>query len=523
MDISNPESPNYSQWMSISEINEMVSPLPEKKAALRQLLEEHHIAVVADHGDFFRVRARVHVIESVFATQVWDWHHHVYQQKRLTRAKKLTMPSWMTEHVEMVSGLTELPRSTLKPKQYKTSPGSEEIIPQFLRMLYNISQTASVEGQNSTMCVAEFQDDNAYLKSDMASFYKKMAEPSYTIKDVGPFSTSGGPDAESSLDIQFAGAISRGATQWFWVDNTWMLSFSQLLYSTPSAPLVVSMSWGWPENGQCEDGIGSCSDPKDYVSRVNTEFSKIVARGITLVAASGDQGAPGDNFPGCSAGLSDLFPASSPWVLAVGATQLGTNPGNSEVPASSPVTAPICRSPGISCARGDVLTEEVCTYPTSLITTGGGFSSYTTQPSYQSIAVAGYFAQKVPLPPSSMYNKANRAFPDVAALGHNYLIYLQGQATQVDGTSCSSPVFGAMIALLNAQRLKAGKRPLGFSNPLWYKAPAGVFRDITQGNNKCTEGCCSKDGWEAAKGWDPVTGLGSLNYPAALSYVMSLP
>ncbi len=75
---------------------------------------------------------------------------------------------------------------------------------------------------------------------------------------------------------------------------------------------------------------------------------QVVARGITLVAASGDQGAPGDNFPGCSNGLSDLFPSSSPWVLSVGATQLGTNPGNERAPEASPVTAPVCRQPGVS-------------------------------------------------------------------------------------------------------------------------------------------------------------------------------
>ncbi len=78
-----------------------------------------------------------------------------------------------------------------------------------------------------------------WSQSDMALFYKNMAEPSYNIKDVGPYSTNGGPDAESSLDIQFGGALA-------------------------------------------------------YVTRTNTEFAKVTARGITLVAASGDQGAPGD-------------------------------------------------------------------------------------------------------------------------------------------------------------------------------------------------------------------------------------
>ena len=73
-----------------------------------------------------------------------------------------------------------------------------------------------------------------------------------------------------------------------------MLSFAQAVFARPVAPTVISMSWGWPENGQCESGIGSCTDPQDYVTRTNTEFAKVTARGITLVAASGDQGAPGD-------------------------------------------------------------------------------------------------------------------------------------------------------------------------------------------------------------------------------------
>lgn len=59
-------------------------------------------------------------------------------------------------------------------------------------------------------------------------------------------------------------------------------------------------------------------------------------------------------------GLSDLFPTSSPWVLSVGATMLGTNQNNTVTDAfASPVNAPVCQSRSVSCARGDVTTEEV--------------------------------------------------------------------------------------------------------------------------------------------------------------------
>jgi hypothetical protein len=54
---------------------------------------------------------------------------------------------------------------------------------------------------------------------------------------------------------------------------------------------------------------------------------------------------------------------------------LGTTPNNTAVPLGTPVTAPVCHKNSISCARGDVMTEEVCTYANgALITSGGGFS-----------------------------------------------------------------------------------------------------------------------------------------------------
>jgi len=491
LDRADPDSPRYSHWLSIDEVNAIVSPPASVKNAVRSVLAQHRIRVLRDGGDFFRVTGKASDIEALFNTTVAKYRS-TSTGRVLHRAKGYTIPASLKSHVEIISGLTELPRPTLKPKQHptktrKTNPANEEIIPEFLRYIYNIPQTQSVEGQNATLCVAEFQDDNAYLKSDMALFYKNMAEPAYKITDVGPYSTNGGPDAESSLDIQFGGALARGAQNYFWVDLTWMLSFAQAVFARPDAPTVISMSWGWPEDGQCESGIGSCTDAQDYVTRTNTEFAKVTARGITLVAASGDQGAPGDNHPNCG-GLSDLFPASSPWVVAVGATMLGTNPNNTaaEEPLGTPVTAPVCHKNSISCARGDVMTEEVCTYNNgALITSGGGFSQYTAQPSWQAAAVQNYVKNTV-LPPSSMFNSQNRAFPDVSALGHNYLVYLQGQIVPVDGTSCSSPVFAAIVSLINAQRLKMGKRTLGFFTPALYKAPASAFHDITKGDNKCT-------------------------------------
>ena len=45
-------------------------------------------------------------------------------------------------------------------------------------------------------------------------------------------------------------------------------------------------------------------------------------------------------------------------------------------------------------------------------------------------------------------------------------------------------------------------------------AGTAVFNDVTSGENNCAanaEVCC-KEGFVATKGWDPLTGHGSLNF-----------
>jgi tripeptidyl-peptidase-1 len=79
-------------------------------------------------------------------------------------------------------------------------------------------------------------------------------------------------------------------------------------------------------------------------------------------------------------------------------------------------------------------------------------------------------------------------------------------------------LFASIVTLINEQRLKAGKSPVGFINPVIYKNPQ-VFNDITKGNN---EGCDTK-GFAAVPGWDPVTGLGTPRYREMLNLFMSLP
>jgi len=134
-------------------------------------------------------------------------------------------------------------------------------------------------------------------------------------------------------------------------------------------------------------------------------------------------------------------------------------------------------------------------------------------------------ASGVKLPPASVYNAKGRGYPDLAAFGSNVLIE-QGGIQPVGGTSCSSPIVAGLFGMLNGLVTSKTGQPLGFLNPLLYKMVAAqptTVTDITVGDNKCTEDGCSSSckGFYAAKGWDPVTGLGSPVYSEIQSYIQS--
>mmetsp|Transcript_938 Transcript_938/g.1244 ORF Transcript_938/g.1244 Transcript_938/m.1244 type:complete len:227 (-) Transcript_938:385-1065(-) len=122
-----------------------------------------------------------------------------------------------------------------------------------------------------------------------------------------------------------------------------------------------------------------------------------------------------------------------------------------------------------------------------------------------------------------MFASLWRGYPDVSLLGHNYGIVMDSYLYAVDGTSASAPVMAAFVSLVNAQRLKLGKPLMGFINPFIYQYASSFTIDITSGDNRCsamstswwswypTHNCC-KEGFNATTGWDPVTGLGSINF-----------
>lgn len=525
LDRADPYSPNYAKWWTTSQILDLVAPESSVADAVVNFLLQNGAMNVENRRDMIKCEMAVRDVETLLRTTM-----NVYEAgtTQIIRTRDgYTMPSEISQYVDFIAGLEEFPQvredKTRPAKKIgEDIPAQGYVIPEHIQELYKIPSSFP-NNEKTSIALVEFEDDTSYSNTDLAAFVQQMAIPDINVDHiVGPYNGSS-PDAESTLDVQYGGAIAINGSVWFWTVAGWMYEFATDIQNSTEAPLVVSMSWGWPEPLQCQIDPEGCGTDSSfaYVDRVNVEFQKIGLSGITLVAASGDQGAPGDGNADCSNNtvpLWTIFPGASPWVLSVGATMLEGLFLEEKVTADPPICSQY------KCATSTK--EGVCTYPDALITTGGGFSNVSPRPSYQNTVVSSYLSSGVKLPDDSFYNKSNRGFPDVSALGHNYLISWNGGFQQVDGTSCSTPVLAGMITLLNSDRLNNGKDPLGFIVPLMYSAyasNAAIFNDITKGDNKCTEYCCSKIGYEATKGWDPVTGLGTPNFDQLLTYVKSLP
>jgi len=236
------------------------------------------------------------------------------------------------------------------------------------------------------------------------------------------------------------------------------LDYTMIVNSQTEPPLVHSISYG--AYG------GSYDNTTDQ--QMSYELQKMGIAGVSVLLASGDNGV------GCNTlGTSQEFDyPSTPYITMVGATYIDSRT-NKEIGATL---------------------------------SSGGFSKDFMQADWQADAVNAYFNSGVTMPTEDYY-KPGRAYPDVAAYGQNVQVVASGKSKAVSGTSCSAPIFAGVVATINNELLSAGKSPLGFLNP-WLYANPDMFTDITEGSNpynKC-------DGFQAAVGWDPVTGLGTPIY-----------
>jgi len=453
------------------------------------------------YGEYITAQAPLSLWEKLFATTFYSFKHAENAHKPIFRALHYSIASELEEHVSAVFNTVQLPprmapKKMLKPRDMKSGvAASGSITPALLNSYYEITSNVG----NSLASQSVFESlGQYYSEADLAQFQGTFELPAQTVSvDIGGYESDSqcvsDPNncGEANLDVQYMIAVSQVTPTTYWYESAVdsFLAWIKAVSSAENPPIVNSISYGAIEPEL----------PLSVVNAFNTEAMKLGLIGVSILVSSGDDGVAnfGARSSPSSCGYNPSFPATSPYVTAIGATQ-GPESGSTE----------------ISCGHETG----------GLITTGGGFSTKFTAPSYQASTISGYFAGLATAQtPASGYAATGRGYPDLSMAGYNYQVVIGGNIYEVAGTSASAPVVAGMVSLVNAARLKAGKSALGFLNPSIYAFGTSFVNDITSGENNCCASlvCCSQ-GFYASSGWDPLTGFGSVNYSKFYSVFYNL-
>ncbi|MEV5719133.1 S53 family peptidase [Amycolatopsis mediterranei] len=543
--VSDPRDPRYGHYLTPEQTRARFGPAQHRIDAVSAWLRGTGLSIVSAGSRAVVVQGTVAQAGEAFGTRFRTYT--LYGTPFRAAADPVTVPAAVGQDVLTVTGLTvatgrppgpppgtgsrkasraagggAVPTSPC-PDHYGDTPATDlppayghpaqwapcGYTPRQVRDAYGITGTG-LTGKGVTIGIISIGNEINTLP-DANRFATEHGEPpfapgqftAYLPADARPEEASG----EFAMDVQAAHAIAPEANIAFVVGSRARYGDGVL----DSIVQIVDRHLADVVSGSIIVGDTPGSAP-DAIAAYERAFQEAAVEGITFTFASGDSGGGGTDD-----GIRTVeYPASSPWVTAVGGTTLAIGPGNSyrweigwatdEVPLSGDGSSWEAAPPGY---QGKA--------------SGGGTSTVFPQPFYQRGVVPASFAG----------SPAMRTLPDVAALADPDLCLLIGETEyNVDdslsyqvgnggGTSLSSPAFAGVEALL-----VQAHGPLGFANPALYARPLSAYHAIA-GNpagtpdtvafavvkygfaDLITPGQYADANLVYAPGYNTVTGLGS--------------
>jgi kumamolisin len=327
-----------------------------------------------------------------------------------------------------------------------------------IRKAYNADSTG-LKGKGQTIAILIDTFPNS---DDLISFWANN-NLSTSIDQVQMINVTGQalpmPEGEETLDAEWTSGIApdaniriyaSGSLQFTDLDRALDRIFDDLSEEPSMRQLSISLGLG-------ETYMGG---PDGEVATQHQKFLKLAAAGVNIFVSTGDAGSNPDQTGHSSNGpLQAEHPSTDTNVIAVGGTSL------------------------VLSSNGGVSNES------GWSSSGGNKSIYFRRQPWQK-------GNTIPA-------GTTRLVPDVSAPAdpeHGAYLFFQGKIGQIGGTSWSAPVWAGFCALINESRVKSGKQPLPYLNPLLYPLLGTAhFRDITNGSNGA---------YRAKVGYDMVTGIG---------------
>jgi len=294
---------------------------------------------------------------------------------------------------------------------------------------------------------------------------------------------------ETTLDVEWAHAIAPGANIVLLTspvsETEGVQGMPQFLFLEKYAldhhlGKIISQSWGATENTLFT------AAGREVFEDFNAFYRRAASEHVTVFASCGDSGSANlkQNLTTFYPFPTVIFPASSPWVTAVGGTSL------------------------FASTNGKYQSETVWNEGAA-DAGGGGISQVFKEPDYQQ--------NNLPASDQALLG-GRRGIPDISYNGDPatsilvYLSFLHGAVGyfRIGGTSEGSPQWAGIIAIANQR----ADHPLGFLNKALYELgnsndAAESFHDITVGNNAQPGIPPGIPGYHATRGWDAASGWGT--------------
>jgi pseudomonalisin len=456
--LTRPGDPQYGRWLSRERILADYAPLPERANAVAAYLTQAGFTNVSIEPNRLLVTATgtAKAIRKAFHVNLGRFTRD--GREGIANLTDVQVPSDLSDTVLAVLGLQTMDQ--MRPMNYRIDgvllTGSVHgLYPVTFPIAYD---AAGLPSASKTAVGIITEGNMAQTIADLHQFESLMGLPTInpTVVLVGGSSTDTSNTPEWDLDSQTIQAMAGGQVAqmvFYTARSLTNANITKTLNKAVSDNMVavINVSLGECESAAYSDGSMSTDDQI---------FQLAIAQGQTVSVSSGDSGSKECGNPlGTAVGAS--YPASSPYVIAVGGTTLYSD------------------------ANGNYGGELAWSG------TGGSPSLYEPTPSWQNGIVSGSY----------------RGVPDIAFDADPYsgaIIIVNGQWAQYGGTSLASPIFvGAWARIQSANNAR-----LGFPASWIYSRGAqntSAYHDVTSGSN---------GDYSAAPGWDYTTGFGSFDVAA---------
>lgn len=515
MNLQDPFSPQYHRYLTDSQFISMFSPGNSEYASYESFFRSNGLTVSRTFADRVSISltGTVSQFEDVFHTQIMLYHA---PGKTFFAPDAAPSVDASFGKIASISGLSDRFTPTLSPL-FTGSGSTQNFYGSDFQTAYQLKQLYTQFGypSNETVATILWAGHNSsgtsvapYNPTDISTYFAKdlpSGEPAPSVYGYpvcgalppGPSSQYDSTHAniESTLDLEMAGSTAPGASIVEVYGSAPCLSDLNVAFASVLSPgynttvnsalskvVAISNSWGTPD---CNDSTWMQYE------------MEAAARGITVLASSGDNGNTPSPVPS--------FPASMAYndfgTIAVGGsyselsgTQSSNGSGTTGILSQAVWFNTPCKGNGSQ----------------------GGVSKIFSEPNWQlsSSDASGVISGAANITGVS----SGRGTPDIAADGANMTIYISinGQTGYflVDGTSIASPLVAGQIATIDHSLYS----PEGFINPLLYKfgqeQVSGslhvkpVFYFINNGSNADFK---ANDGYSLAVGWGSINSYNLIN------------